>query len=98
MKQQTIGRNEMQLMLKKAFPKMWMKNSEDFSSDYNDNAIWTGEGSEGNDGLPLFDYYAEDPKEHVYVMGVRKTLHDLLNKHGWYAECYDPGTYFLQPD
>lgn len=38
------------------------------------------------DGLLLFNYWAEDYKEERFVMGVRKTLNEYIEKNGWYTE------------
>jgi hypothetical protein len=89
------NQNDMIELLKKEFPKMWLKPSEDFSREF-EGGIWTGEGSIDNDGLPMFDYWSHE--ESIYEMGVRKTLLSLLEKHGWWAECYDAGTYMLMPE
>lgn len=89
----------MMAALKKEFPGMWTKPGEEFSHNHAmDHAIWTGENSFDKEDLPMFDYYAEDPQENYYVMGVRRPLHEFLEKHGWYAEAHDPGTYFLVPE
>jgi len=45
-------------LLKKTFPKMWMKDGEDFNHALN-GQIWTGENSYDNDGLPMFDYWSD---------------------------------------
>ena len=73
-----------------------MRMGEDFSPSCK-GQIWTGEDAFDEDGLDLFNYYGfdSDPKEEVWTMGVRNPLFKLLEKAGWYAECHDPGTYFL---
>ena len=92
----TTKRNELKKMLAKKFPKMWIKDGEEF--DYKDsnfkNSIWTGEGSELND-FEIFNHYANDINESAYTMGVLNELHFFLKKHGWYASFYDGGTVFL---
>jgi hypothetical protein len=77
---------------------MWMKLGEEFSNRHK-GTIWTGEGSSGPDGLPLFDNYAwdMDPQETVYTLGVRNTLKAILDEAGWYAEWNDGGTVFIFP-
>lgn len=84
-------REQLMELLKQKFPKMWMKPGEEFDPAY-EGQIWTGENSFDNDGLPLFDY---DAISDMWVFGVRADLNEMLEKSGWYAECYDPGTYFF---
>lgn len=90
----------LQQLLQKEFPKMWIKDGEEF--DGVPGKLWTGEGSmvtiPGHPvswDLPLFDYYAES---HLYEMGVWKPLAEFVRKHGYYCECNDPGTYFIYPN
>lgn len=82
-------------ILAKEFPKMWMKPAEDFGGGYDSKAIWTGEGSENNDEEPMFDIYSDNS---IYNMGVHKDLVAILDKHDYYAEAYDGGTYFISPN
>ena len=82
--------------LAKKFPKMWMKEGEDFSPSY-EGAIWTGEGSE-HDDLEIFNYWSMDYEEKVYVMGVLKEVRKVVEDAGWWIECHDAGTYFIFPD
>lgn len=37
-------------------------------------------------GRPVFDYWNEDYRELHYVFGVRKELHEYLERNGWYSE------------
>lgn len=37
-------------------------------------------------GRPIFDYWNEDYREMFYVFGVKKELHEYLDRNGWYAE------------
>ena len=39
-----------------------------------------------------FNYYANDPQEKFYVMGVDKELEQFANENGWYFEWHDAGT------
>lgn len=91
------NREKLMELLKQQFPKMWMKTSEEFADSFV-GGIWTGENSYDNEELPMFDYHSEDYKEILYVMGVRKTLADLLQQHGWFCEFYDSGTVFIYPN
>ncbi len=86
-----VTREKLMEILKKRFPLMWMKKSEEFSSDYKD-CIWTGEGSYIKKDVPMFDNYG-NPK--YYELDVHNDLIKFLDKYGWYAESYDSGTYFL---
>jgi hypothetical protein len=44
------------------------------------------ESPEDRDGLQIFSYYTEDYSETYYIFGVRKHLHNFLERNGWYAE------------
>ena len=83
--------------LKKAFPKIsGIHDASEWSANYDKNSvIHLGDCAEGGeiDGLLACNYYTEDYEETVYIMGVHKKLVKLLNDNGFYAECYDPGTY-----
>ena len=59
------------------------------------DAIFLGDVAEGGliDDISACDYYNEDYKEVIYVFGVHKKLRAKLNSLGFYAECFDPGTY-----
>jgi hypothetical protein len=37
-------------------------------------------------GRPAFNYWNEDYRELYYVFGVRKELHEYLERNGWYSE------------
>lgn len=69
----------------KAYPKAWSRIG-DFYGD-GSTVFWAGEDSFTNNGLPLFDYYSETGED------VLPELAELAKKHGFYFECYDPGTY-----
>lgn len=88
-------RSQLKKILAKVYPKMWIKDSEDFNGKK--GSIWTGEGSYDNEGNSLFDYHAGgwDIQEKLYVLGIRKSLHNLLDGHGWYCEWLDGGTVFI---
>ncbi len=92
-----VSRDELMSTLKKMFPEAWFKPGEYFDNDESENSIWTGEGSYANNGMELFNYYAEDPEEKTYIMGVYKPLYNFLDSVGYYAEAYDAGTYFIYP-
>jgi hypothetical protein len=89
-----MSRDELMAVLKQKFPKAWFKPGEDFGSDYSENSIWTGEGSYANNGMELFNDYAEGEG---YEMGVYKPLNDLVESLGYYFEPYDSGTFFIIP-
>ena len=84
------SRERLLKILRDKYPDAWFKKGENFDSEY-EGSIWTGEGSM-DDGIPLFDVYGPSS---LYELGVYKELADLLDKHGWYAEQYDAGTFFL---
>ena len=89
-----ISRDELMDLLEKRFPKAWFKPGENFGGGYSERTIWTGEGSEANNGMPLFDAYSSSSK---YVMDVYKPFNDLVESMGYYVEPYDSGTYFIIP-
>jgi len=62
--------------------------SEEF--DGMDGGIWISAEEPQNEFY--FDYYAMSSS---YELGVDKSLDRFLEKRGWYAEWYDPGTIFL---
>jgi len=62
--------------------------SEEF--DGMDGGIWISAEEPQNEFY--FDYYAMSSS---YELGVDKSLDVFLEKRGWYAEWYDPGTIFL---
>lgn len=86
----TLSRDKLIKELKVEFPDGWFKTSEEF--DGKENAVWSGEGW-GIDGLPAFDYYAMSHE--LFPLGVNHKLVAFLEKRGWFAECYDAGTYFF---
>ena len=82
-------------MLKSEYPKAWFKPGEEFSSDYSENTIWSGEGSYANDGMKLFDPYSDDYES--YELEVYKPFNDFIKSMGYYVESYDAGTFFIIP-
>ena len=72
---------------------MWMKYSEQF--DGRNNAIWTGEGSEAENAIPMFSIERDDE---TYQMGVHRSLVEKLDRYGWFAEFRDNGTVFIYPN
>ena len=75
--------------IEKKFPDMWVRDAEFFNGS--ENALWTGESAE-IDGLPAFDYYADNS---LYIMGVNVKLYNFLDKAGYYASFYDGGTVLI---
>ena len=69
-----------------------IKDARDFDGS---DGIHLGNCAEGGtiDGVAACDYYADDPEEGTYIMGVHKKLYKALSDMGWHAECYDPVTY-----
>lgn len=92
-----IGRDRLIAKLQKAYPKMTLRYTEEF--DGGKGGIWTsGEDAPlDKTDMPLFDYWAEDYKEINYIFGVRKHLHEFLERNGWYAQWHDAGTMMLYP-
>ncbi len=64
---------------------------------YSKGGIHLGDCAEGGtiDDLPACDYYSEDYNEVIYVMGVHKKLQKLVEDHGWFVECCNPGVYHV---
>lgn len=91
---ESMDRDELMVALKQKYPRAWFKLGEDFSSE-EEGSIWSGEGSYTNDDIPLFNYYDEYG---MYEFGVLNELNEFLESVGWYAETYDPGTYFFYKD
>lgn len=56
------------------------------------------ESPEDRDGLDIFSYWAEDYQEKYYIFGVRKHLHNFLERNGWYAEWVNSYTIALYKD
>jgi hypothetical protein len=84
-------------LLEKEFPKAWFKDGVEWDGQ-EDTSVWTGEGSYIDvDGfeMDIFNYWSEDYKEVTYVMGVHKKFREFVEKHGFWVECHDAGTYFL---
>ncbi len=82
----------------KSFPKAWGKPGSEF--DGGTAVVWSGEGSELNDGHECFDSaaYDWDPNERQYVMGIARALINWAAAHKCHWECHDPGTYLLYED
>lgn len=59
------------------------------------DSIFLGDCAEGGtiDDLPACQYYNEDYREVIYIMGVHKKLIEALEKLGFYPECNNPGSY-----
>lgn len=85
-------RDELMNLLQEKYPKMFLRTTEEF--DGTEGGIWTSgeDGLPAEDSFPLFEYYADDYQEKRYILGVHKEIYNFLEKHGWFAEWYDPGT------
>jgi hypothetical protein len=92
-----MNRDELILALQQRYPKATFKPSEEFFSDKNNEGIWVPayNPEELCSGKPLFDYYSQDSGSKKYTRGVHNSLHNWLNKNGWYCEFYDPGTVII---
>jgi hypothetical protein len=90
-----VDRDTLMDILKDEYPNAWFKPGENFSSDYSENTIWSGEGSYANNGMKLFDPYSEDYKN--YELEVYKPFNDFIESMGYYVESYDAGTFFILP-
>lgn len=92
-----LTREEVIAKLNKSYPGMICKTTEEF--DGTPGGIWiSGEsGITDRNGFPLFNYYSQDVHQErpSYIFGVRYHLHNFLERNGWYAEWYDPGTIML---
>lgn len=100
--EEVTPREELMDKLRKKFPNVWIKKGEEFGPDYR-TAIWTGaEGTtfvDKNKKIPAFNVMSSVShfKSKDYVHEVHKRLADFLANEGWYAESYDPGTFFFYP-
>jgi hypothetical protein len=94
----SVSREKMMSILKAKYPKLFIKESEEFG-DGHEGAIWSSgeDGTKAKDGWDLFDYYGEGAR-YGEAIGVHKEAYDLLEKNGWYAEWYDAGTIFFYKD
>lgn len=92
-----MKREELIAELKKKFPNMFLRTTEDFNGS--EGGIWTSaeDGSDGGTwgGLPLFNYYSQDGGSNKYTFGVNNFLYNWLEENGWYCEFYDPGTVMI---
>ena len=95
----TISRERLMQKLEKAYPEIWMRQSEEF--DGIGGRIWTVSESCPTDkeGLPIFSNESKytDFKEEFYTMGVRNHLRNFLERNGWYVEWYDSATLMIAP-
>ena len=85
-------REKLMEILKAKYPAMFMRTTEEFNGSQ--GGIWSSGEDElpAEDGMPLFEYYAQDPQERRYIFGVHKEIYNFLEEHGWFAEWNDPGT------
>lgn len=70
---------------KSTFPDAWVRVG-DFNDD-GEEVLWSGEDCFDANGMPLFDYYEDCGYD------IHPKLVALAEKHGYYFECYDSGTY-----
>ena len=91
-----LSREDLKKVLTDKYKMKFVKDTEDF--DKTPNGIWLS--AENRDKLPngalIFDYYNESPNK--YEFGVHKDFVKFLDKSGWTAEWYDPGTMMLFPN
>ena len=95
----SIPKEQMLKLLQQNFPKGKFIDGEDWGGeDYKHTIIASGEEGSDEEGLTLFDNYAEDYEEKYYIMGVNKKIYELLDSYGWWSEWYDGGTVVLYPN
>lgn len=88
----TISREQLMNKLKRAYPKMHVSTTEDFSGST--GGIWLGaECVYDRNEMPVFDYWTENYTS--YTFGVINHFYNFLERNGWYAEWYDCGTIML---
>lgn len=86
------NREEMMQWLRKHMD--FVKTTEEFNGS--EGGIWlTAEGTDVYDGIPMYDYYAEND---LYELGVYTKWEEKINSMGWYSEWYDAGTVMLWED
>jgi hypothetical protein len=91
-----ITRDHMMSKLERAYPNMFMRTTEEFYGEgQNNGGIWLcGEGDDcDRNGKQLFDYYSFC--DNGYEFGVVTHLSVFLNRNGWRAEWNDAGTIML---
>lgn len=89
-----MNREQLIAKLQKRYPNKMFRTTEEFNGV--EGGIWTsGEDGYTHNGVPLFNYYAQDSGGNSYVFGVRKILHDFLEEQGWFCEWNDPGTVMI---
>lgn len=85
--------------LTKAYPTLQVTETKSTSDGNNfvvDRIVINAEESpEDRDGFRIFDYWVEDYKEERYIFGIRKHLHNFLQRNGWYGEWVNPYTMAL---
>ena len=87
-----MTRTNLMKSLKKRFPKMFLKTTEEFG--ITKGGIWTsGEDFYKDEkGNVLFDYY---DLYGDFIFGVNKSFAKWLEKRGWFCEWFDPGTIMI---
>lgn len=87
--------------LQKQFPNINFSVPDGEAWGAGKNSVHLGDAAEGGtiDGMKACDYYAYefDPDEKFYTFGVHNKLVKYLESLGYYAECYDPGTFIAYP-
>ena len=92
----TLTPEKMIALIESKYPDLQPAPSEDFNGM--DGGIWfKGTESAEVNGMPIFNYYAEDNEEKFYVMHVEKGFRAFLEENGWFPEPNDPGTLMAFP-
>ena len=86
-------RDQLKAELKRRWPKMWLKNSEEFNGA--EGGLWSGAGASGE--FFSSEWYFSDPQEKEYVAGVRRDVNAVLDEYGFFAEFQDPETILIWP-
>lgn len=86
-----MTRDQLMQALKKAFPDMWVKESEEFHPAYTCK-IWTGEGAT-HEGVEIFNYFAGTTS--IYEDSIMKKVREFVEYCGWHFEWYHAGTIFI---
>jgi len=87
-----MNRQELISALQKKYPSRVFRTTEEF--DGMEDGVWVS-GEDSGEKTPLFNYYSQDRIQKSYKRGVKVSLHNWLEKRGWYCEWHDAGTVMM---
>jgi hypothetical protein len=86
-----LDREALEALLTRYYPRLKQGKGEAFAA-WLTGTIWCTNAATTRGGRPLFKQYTTNG---YYYQGVLRTLWNLLDEHGWYADFYDAETIFL---